>query len=61
MNQNSGKFNIPRLLNYYLDNIIKGKEKDVSSEDEIDVKKKKAKKKGIKFFILILGCFTTNC
>jgi len=36
MNQNSGKFNIPRLLNYYLDNIIKGKEKDVSSEDEID-------------------------
>lgn len=36
MNQNSGKFNIPRLLNYYLDNIIKGKEKDVSTEDEID-------------------------
>ena len=37
MNQNSGRFNIPRLLNYYLDNIIKGKEKDVSTEDEIDV------------------------
>lgn len=36
MNQNSGKFNIPRLLNYYLDNIIKGKEKDVATEDEID-------------------------
>jgi len=36
MNQNSGKFNIPRLLNFYIDNIIKGKEKDVSSEDEID-------------------------
>jgi hypothetical protein len=36
MNQNSGKFNIPRLLNFYIDNIIKGKEKDVSTEDEID-------------------------
>ena len=36
MNQNSGKFNIPRLLNYYLDNIIKGKEKDIANEEEID-------------------------
>jgi len=36
MNQDSGKFNIPRLLNYYIDNIIKGKEKDKSTEDEID-------------------------
>jgi len=36
MNQNSGKFNIPRLLNYYLDNIIKGKEKDAASEEETD-------------------------
>jgi len=36
MNQNTGKFNIPRLLNFYIDNIIKGKEKDVSTEDEID-------------------------
>jgi hypothetical protein len=37
MNQPSGKFNIPRLLNFYIDNIIKGKEKDISTEDEIDV------------------------
>lgn len=37
MNQDSGKFNIPRLLNFYIDNIIKGKEKDKSTEDEIDV------------------------
>jgi len=36
MNQDSGTFNIPRLLNFYIDNIIKGKEKDISSEDEID-------------------------
>jgi len=36
MNQNSGKFNIPRLLNFYIDSIIKGKEKDVSTEDEMD-------------------------
>jgi hypothetical protein len=36
MNQDSGTFNIPRLLNFYIDNIIKGKEKDTSSEDEID-------------------------
>jgi hypothetical protein len=37
MNQDSGKFNIPRLLNFYIDSIIKGKEKDMSTEDEIDV------------------------
>jgi len=36
MNQESGTFNIPRLLNFYIDNIIKGKEKDTASEDEID-------------------------
>lgn len=36
MNQDSGKFNIPRLLNFYIDSIIKGKEKDKSTEDEID-------------------------
>jgi len=36
MNQESGKFNIPRLLNFYIDSIIKGKEKDMSTEDEID-------------------------
>lgn len=36
MNQPAGKFNIPRLLNFYLDNIIKGKEKDLSTEEEID-------------------------
>jgi hypothetical protein len=36
MNQDSGTFNIPRLLNFYIDNIIKGKEKDMVSEDEID-------------------------
>jgi len=36
MNQDSGTFNIPRLLNFYIDNIIKGKEKDMASEDEID-------------------------
>lgn len=38
MNQESGTFNIPRLLNFYIDNIIKGKEKDISTEDEIDVR-----------------------
>lgn len=38
MNQDSGTFNIPRLLNFYIDNIIKGKEKDTASEDEMDVK-----------------------
>ena len=37
MNQDSGKFNIPRLLNFYIDNIIKGKEKEKSTEEEIDV------------------------
>lgn len=37
MNQDSGTFNIPRLLNFYIDNIIKGKEKDLGSEDEVDV------------------------
>eukprot|EP01119_Soliformovum_irregulare_P016219 TRINITY_DN4668_c0_g1_i1.p1 TRINITY_DN4668_c0_g1~~TRINITY_DN4668_c0_g1_i1.p1 ORF type:complete len:780 (-),score=286.20 TRINITY_DN4668_c0_g1_i1:47-2386(-) len=36
MNQESGTFNIPRLLNFHIDSIIKGKEKDVSTEDEID-------------------------
>lgn len=36
MNQDSGKFNIPRLLNFYIDNIIKGKEKEKSTEEEID-------------------------
>jgi len=36
MNQESGKFNIPRLLNFYIDSIIRGKEKDMSTEDEID-------------------------
>jgi len=36
MNQDSGTFNIPRLLNFYIDSIIKGKEKDMVSEDEID-------------------------
>eukprot|EP01118_Nematostelium_gracile_P018515 TRINITY_DN823_c0_g1_i1.p1 TRINITY_DN823_c0_g1~~TRINITY_DN823_c0_g1_i1.p1 ORF type:complete len:795 (-),score=263.67 TRINITY_DN823_c0_g1_i1:65-2146(-) len=36
MNQDSGCFNIPRLLNFYIDSIIKGKEKDTASEDEID-------------------------
>jgi hypothetical protein len=37
MNQESGKFNIPRLLNFYIDNIIKGKEKENSTEEEVDV------------------------
>lgn len=37
MNQNSGKFNISKLLNFYLDSILKGKEKDIVNEDEIDV------------------------
>ncbi len=37
MNQEAGKFNIPRLLNFYIDNIIKGKEKENSTEEEIDV------------------------
>lgn len=36
INQNAGKFNIPRLLNFFLDSIIKGKEKDVASEDEVE-------------------------
>jgi len=36
MNLSSGKFNIPRLLNFYIDSIIRGKEKDISTEDEID-------------------------
>eukprot|EP01115_Flamella_aegyptia_P013766 TRINITY_DN7519_c0_g1_i1.p1 TRINITY_DN7519_c0_g1~~TRINITY_DN7519_c0_g1_i1.p1 ORF type:complete len:780 (+),score=346.03 TRINITY_DN7519_c0_g1_i1:135-2474(+) len=36
LNQDSGKFNIPRLLNFYIDNIIKGKEKEKSSEEEVD-------------------------
>jgi len=36
MNQDSGTFNIPRLLNFYIDSIIKGKEKDTASEDEMD-------------------------
>jgi len=36
MNQESGKFNIPRLLNFYIDNIIKGKEKENSTEEEVD-------------------------
>jgi len=36
LNQDSGKFNIPRLLNFYIDSIIKGKEKDVSGDDETD-------------------------
>lgn len=38
MNQESGKFNIPRLLNFYIDNIIKGKEKEKSTEEEVDVR-----------------------
>lgn len=38
VNQNSGKFNIPRLLNFYLDTMIKGKEKEVASEDDMDVR-----------------------
>jgi len=36
LNQESGKFNIPRLLNFYIDNMIKGKEKENSTEEEID-------------------------
>jgi len=36
MNQDSGKFNIPRLLNFYIDSIIKGKEKDIATEDDMD-------------------------
>jgi len=36
LNQEAGKFNIPRLLNFYIDNIIKGKEKENSTEEEID-------------------------
>lgn len=37
LNQDAGKFNIPRLLNFYIDSIIKGKEKENSTEEEIDV------------------------
>jgi hypothetical protein len=37
MNQESGTFNIPRLLNFYIDSIIKGKEKELGTEDETDV------------------------
>eukprot|EP01117_Protostelium_nocturnum_P018944 TRINITY_DN804_c0_g1_i1.p1 TRINITY_DN804_c0_g1~~TRINITY_DN804_c0_g1_i1.p1 ORF type:complete len:783 (-),score=238.21 TRINITY_DN804_c0_g1_i1:51-2399(-) len=36
LNQESGKFNIPRLLNFFIDNVVKGKEKDYTTEDEID-------------------------
>jgi Cullin family/Cullin protein neddylation domain len=36
INLPAGKFNIPRLLNFFLDSIIKGKEKDVASEDEVE-------------------------
>ena len=38
MNQNTGKFNIPRLLNSYLDSIIKGKQKDLGTEENVDVR-----------------------
>ncbi|PRP82656.1 hypothetical protein PROFUN_09767 [Planoprotostelium fungivorum] len=36
MNQEAGIFNIPRLLNFFIDNVVKGKEKDYTTEEEID-------------------------
>jgi hypothetical protein len=40
MNQEAGLFNIPRLLNFFIDNVVRGKEKEFSTEDEIDVSTK---------------------
>jgi len=35
-NQECGKFNIPRILNFYIDNIIRGKLKNNAMEDEME-------------------------
>jgi cullin 1 len=38
MNKNTGKWAMPKLLTIFIDHILKGKEKETSSEAEIEVR-----------------------